>query len=142
MTWLLLKAWSELKTNYSSKGWLTKWDVLNRLEQTSYFLSKDINSLGVKIIKILEEIKELNIIMEEMITIKLISGLGSLFKTYLTMLSQKTRNDNKLSNLQALLSKLKDKKHCLKKTTKVNLVQSKSTSILLKSGSGSCTRGS
>ena len=39
-TWLSSKAWSELKTKYSSKGWSTKWDVLNRLEQTSYSSSK------------------------------------------------------------------------------------------------------
>ena len=61
--------------------------------------AKDINSLGVKIVKILEEIKELDIIIEEMVTIKLIYGLGSSFKTYVTMLSQKTRDDNKLPDL-------------------------------------------
>ncbi len=31
-TWLSSEAWSKLKTKYSSKGWSTKWDVLNRLE--------------------------------------------------------------------------------------------------------------
>ena len=108
-TWLSSEAWSELKTKYSSKGWSTKWDVLNRLEQTSYSSSKDINSLGVKIVKILEEIKELDITMEEMVTIKLMNSLGSSFETYLTMLSQKARDDNKLLDLQALLSNLKDK---------------------------------
>ena len=76
-TWLSSEAWSELKTKYSSKGWSTKWDVLNRLEQTNYSSSKDINNLGVKIVKILEEIKELDITMEEMVTIKLMNGLGS-----------------------------------------------------------------
>ena len=72
---------------YSSKAWPTKWNFLNRLEQTSYSSSKDMNNLGVKIVKILEEIKELDITMEEMVTIKLMKGLGSSFETYLTMLS-------------------------------------------------------
>lgn len=49
-----------------------------------------------------------------MITIKLMNDLGSLFKTYLTMLSQKARNDNKLPNLQLLLSNPKDKKRHIK----------------------------
>ena len=79
MTWLSSKVWSELKTKYLSKKWSTKWDVLNRLKQTSYSSSKDINSLGVKIVKILEEIKELDITMEEMITIKLMNDLDSIF---------------------------------------------------------------
>ena len=128
-TWLSSKAWSDLKTKYSSKGWLTKWDILNRLKHTSYSLSKDINSLGVKIIKILKEIKELDITMEKMVTIKPMNGLGSLFKIYLTMLSQKARNDNKLPNLHALLSNLEVKERCIQQTTKVNLAQSQSFSL-------------
>ena len=32
-TWLSSEAWSELKTKDSSKGWSTKWDVLNKLGQ-------------------------------------------------------------------------------------------------------------
>ena len=143
-TWLSSKAWSELKTKYSSKGWSTKWDVLNRLEQTNYSSSKDINNLGVKIVKILEEIKELDISMEEMVTIKLMNGLGSSFETYLTMLSQKARDDNKLPDLQALLSNLEDDERRMKQTTKVNLAQSQNTSsggVLSRGGSSSRARG-
>ena len=73
-----------------------------------------------------------------MLTIKLMTGLGSSFETYLTMLSYKARNDNKLPNLQTFLSNLKNKKHCMKQTTKINLAQSQNTSsdsILLRGGS-------
>ncbi len=109
----------------------TKSDVLNMLKQTIYSSNNDTNNLGVKIVKILEEIKELDIIMEEMVTIKLMNGLGSLFEIYLIMLSRKAKDDNKLPDLQALLSNLEDEECRLKKTTKVNLAQSQS------SGSGS-----
>ena len=64
-TWLSSEAWSELKTKHLLKGWLTKWDVFNKLEQTNYSFSKGIDNLGVKIVKILEEIKGLNINMDE-----------------------------------------------------------------------------
>lgn len=37
--------------------------------------------------------------------IKLINSFGCLFETYLTILSQKTRYDNKLSNLQVFFLK-------------------------------------
>lgn len=41
----------------------------------------------MKIVNILKEIKELDITMEKIVTIKLINKLGSLFEIYLTMLS-------------------------------------------------------
>lgn len=82
-----MEAWSRLKTKYSPKEWSTKWDVVNRLEQTIYSLSKDINSLSVKIVKILEEIKQLNINMEKEVIIKLMNSLDGSFEIYLTMLS-------------------------------------------------------
>lgn len=53
----------------------------------------------MKIVKILKEIKELNITIEKIVIIKLMNDLGSLFEIYLTMLSQKTEDNNKLSNL-------------------------------------------
>ena len=92
----------------------------------------------MRIVKILEEIKELDINMEEMVTIKLMNGLGSSFETYLTMLSQKARDENKLPDLPSLLSNLEDEERRMKQTTKVNLAQSQSTS----SGSTSSRGGS
>ena len=74
----------------------------------------------MKIVKIFKEIKELVITMEKMVTIKLMSGLGSLFETYLTILIQKARDDNKFSDLQAFLSNLEDKERRMKQTIKVN----------------------
>lgn len=67
--------------------------------------------------------------MKKIITIKLINGLGNLFETYLTMLSQKVKNKNKFSNLSSLFSNLENKKCCIKQTTKVNFAQSQNTSI-------------
>ncbi len=105
-----------------------KWDVLNRLEKTNYSSSKDINNLGVKIIKIVEEINELDISIEKIVTIKLMNRLGGSFETYLTMLSQKARDDNKLPDSQALISNLEDEERQMKRITKVNLAQSQTTS--------------
>ena len=99
----------------------------------------------MKIVKILEEIKELDIIIEEIITIKLINSLGSLCKIYFIMLNQKARDDNKLYNLQALFSNLEDKKRRMKQITKVNLTQSQIISsgrISLRVGSSLRTQGS
>ena len=63
-----------------------------------------------------------------MITIKLMNDLGSLFETYLTILSQKARDENKQPNLSGFPSNLEYKKRCMKQTTKVNLTQSQDTS--------------
>lgn len=139
------KTWSDLKTKYLSKKWSTKWNVLNRLKQTNYFLSKDINSFDVKIVKILDKIKELDINIAKMVTIKPINGWGSLFEIYLTIFSQKPKDKNKLPNFSYLHSNLEDKKRYIKLTTKVNLAQSPRTSttgILSRSDSSLRARGS
>lgn len=62
--------------------------------------------------------------MKKMVTIKLMNGLDSIFEIYLTILSQKTRDENKLPNLQALLFNLEDKECHMKQTIKVNLTWS------------------
>lgn len=76
------------------KKWSNKWDVFNKLKQINYSSSKNISSLGIMIVKILKKIKKLDINIEEIIAIKLINGLDSLFETYFIMLSQKARNKN------------------------------------------------
>lgn len=83
----------------------------------------------MKIVKILEEIKKLDIIIEKIVTIKLINGLDSFSEIYLTMLSQKARYNNKLPNLQAFLSNLENKKCRIKQITKINFAQSQSIGL-------------
>lgn len=54
------------------------------------------------------------------------------------MLNQKTRDNNKLLDLQVLLSNLDDKERHMKQTSKINFAQSQSTGLggtSLKSGS-------
>ncbi|MCJ1347526.1 hypothetical protein MMC31_005751 [Peltigera leucophlebia] len=75
--------------------------------------------------------------MEEMVTIRLMNGLGSSFETYLTMLGQKARDDNKLPDLPGLLSNLDDEERRIKQTTQVNLAQSQGTT----SGGGTSSTG-
>ena len=75
----------------------------------------------MKIIKILEKIKKLDITIEEIVTIKLMNNLSNLFKIYFTILSQKIGDNNKLPDLQALLPNFEDEKRCIKRITKANL---------------------
>lgn len=87
VTWLLLQAQSELEIKYLLKKQSTKQNVFDRFEQINYSSIKDINNFDIKIVKILKEIKKLDIIMEEIVAIKLINVLSSLFKIYFTILS-------------------------------------------------------
>lgn len=67
-----------------------------------------------------KKLKKLDITIEKIITIKLMNGLDSLFKTYLIMLNQKAKDENKLYDLQAFILNLKEKKQHIKWTIKVN----------------------
>lgn len=102
------------------------------LKQATDFSSKDIGKLDIRIDKILDKFKGLDITIEEIITIKLLNSFGRLFETYLTILIQKAKDKYKLPDIQALLSNLKDEEYYIKQTIKVNFIQSHTTS----SGSG------
>lgn len=54
-----------------------------------------------------------------MVIIKLINDLNNLFKIYLIILSQKTRDKNKFLNLQVFFSNFKNKKHYIKEITNI-----------------------
>lgn len=85
-----------MKTKYWSKKYPIKWHVF---KQINYFLGENINTPGMKIVKILKKIKKLDITIEKMVTIKLINNLSYLSKIYFIILSQNVRNNNKFFNL-------------------------------------------
>lgn len=96
MIWLSSNIWFKLKTKYWSKKYSIKWRIF---KQINYFLGKNINTPSMKVVKISKKIKKLDIIIEKIVTIKLIKNLSYLFKIYFIMLSQNIRNNNKFFNL-------------------------------------------
>lgn len=68
-------------------------------EHYNYISNKNIYKVFIRIVKNLEKIKKLYITIEKIVIIKLINCLNSFFKTYFTILNQKTRNNNKFFNL-------------------------------------------
>ena len=104
--------------------------------------SKNINIISVKIIKILGKIKESDINIEEIVTIKLMNNWGSSFETHLTILNPKAKYENKISDFFRFFP---NEEFCMKQTTKVNLTQSENISlrdILSKISFNSCVQSS
>lgn len=114
LDWTSAQTWKHFKEKCSPSGWSNKWAVMNRLEETSYASCKDIPELQVKINKIQEEIKDLEITLEDYITIKVLNGLGEKFETWVTLLSQKARDDSKLPSLTSIFQNLMEEEHRIK----------------------------
>ena len=106
--WSAKEAWKFLKEQYTSVGWSSKWAVLNRLEEAHYETSNGIADLESSINVVLEDIEEQNITMKEYVTIKVINFLGPGFETYVIVLNEQARKENKLPDLGGLFKSLKE----------------------------------
>ena len=124
--------WTALKERYKAKGWGKKWAALNRLEQISYADSKSISSFGHKLQNSAKEIKELNITMDESLVIRALNSLGPAFETYVAIINEKARSEEKLPDLDDLIVKLEEEETRMKNNTSINLTRT---------DSGDSTRG-
>lgn len=106
--WSAKEAWNSLKERYTPVRWSFKWAVLNRLEEARYETSTGIADLERSINVVLEDIEEQNITMKEYVTIKVINSLGPGFETYVTVLNEQARKENKLPDLGGLFKSLKE----------------------------------
>ena len=109
--WSDKKIWKELKTLCQSSEWFNKWVIMNRLHAITLISSKDMQNYEIKIEKIEEEITQLNITMKEFLIIKTINELKSRYESWVMLLSQEARKENKLFILKQLFDHLRQKEH-------------------------------
>lgn len=120
--WNAKITWNSLKERYTPQGWSSKWAVLNRLEETTYENSSNVPDFGRKMRTVKEEIKDLNISIDDYVTIKVINSMGSGFETYVTVLNEQARKDKKLPDLDELLKSLEEEENRMKATAIVAAV--------------------
>lgn len=106
--WDAKETWDFLKKRYSPTGWSHKWEVLNALEQIHYSDCKSASEYGDKFRTALKEVQDLSITMEESVTIKALNNLGSGFDTYLTIVNDKARKEDKLPDLDDLVKAVEE----------------------------------
>ena len=100
--------WEHLKTCYKLKNWSAKWSTFNGLEEINYEKCKTIEEYGSLVTDIKAEITDISLSVEQIVVLKLLNGLGSSFSTYLTILNEQARREDKFPVLDGLLKSLED----------------------------------
>ena len=126
--WISLKLWNHLKNFYTLRDWSAKWEIFNRLQQIFYSQCKNITKYETKFQKIKSDVHDHTLIMNEAITLQFLNGLEFSFKTYLTILNEKIRNENRFLSFDDLLKNLKNEEFRMTQNDKtINYVKNKNT---------------
>ena len=124
--WISLKLWNHLKNFYTFKNWSAKWEIFNRFQQIFYSQCKNITKYETKFQEIKSDVHNHILIMNEAITLQFLNDLEFSFKTYLTILNEKIRNDDRFLSFDDLLKNLKNEKFRMTQNDKtINYVKNK-----------------
>lgn len=140
-TWTAKEMWENVKWKYTADGWYSKRQILNRLQEASYASGKNMSDFGLTMKTLLEELNDASITIQDHVTVKIIKSLGPKFETYVTVLNEKARNENKLPDLDLLLKSLEEEELRMTGKTSLSNVQTSSSGGSSQGGSGGQGRG-
>ena len=100
---------------------------MNKLKQLHFIKVKNMNEFHVQIMKIKTNIDELQIFIDDYLIIKILNSLNVKYNIWMTLLSQKIRENKKKKffNLNILFQNFKQKKHRHIIIEKINLTHEK-----------------
>ncbi len=113
--------WEHLKKRYSSTKWSFKWAVFNNLKMLSY--ESSIADLESKTLNVLIELKSQNLIIEQIVTLKVLNILKSSFFIYLIVLMKFARKENKFSFLTSLFQNLANEENRQRVERVINFIK-------------------
>ena len=116
--WTPKDLWDHLKTRYILPNWVSKWNTLEKLHEIRHGDCKNIQEFITKIQDVKSEIKDLEITMDEAITIQVLNSLDSSFAQFLGILSHEAREKDKLPTFENLAKSLEDKELRMKNQDK------------------------
>jgi hypothetical protein len=119
--WTSRDLWEHLKKRYSPTGWSSKWAAFNSLEMLTY--ESSIADLESKTLDILAELKSQDLTIEQVVTLKVLNVLESPFSTYLTVLMESARKEDKFPSLTSLFQNLADEENRQRAEGVVNLTK-------------------
>ena len=116
--WTPKELWNHLKTRYTLQNWASKWNTLGKLHEIRHGDCKNIQEFMTKIRDVKSEIEDLDITMDEAITIQVLNSLDSSFAQFLGILSHEAREKDKLPTLENLAKSLEDEELRMKNQDK------------------------
>jgi hypothetical protein len=113
--------WEHLKKRYSSTKWSFKWAVFNNLKM--FFYESSIADLESKTLNILIELKSQDLIIEQIVTLKVFNIVKSSFFIYLIVLMKFVRKEDKFFILISLFQNLVDEENRQRVESVINLIK-------------------
>lgn len=109
-TWNTKDFWDPLKTRYTFKNWSAKWATFNQLKEIDYEKCKSVEEYNSLVQDIKAKITNIQLTVEQIVVFKLLNRLGGEFSTYLTILNEQARREDKFLGLDDFLKNLENKK--------------------------------
>ncbi len=96
--WIPKDFWEHMKIWYKLQNWASKWNTFEKLHKKWHEDCKNIQEFMTKIQVVKSKMKELEIIIDEAITIHIFNYLDSSFAQFLGILSYEARKKSNFSN--------------------------------------------
>ncbi len=126
--WLAYDPWKWLKKRYTLQNSASKCATITSIDELTHATCKNIAEYRSKYYTHNASIKEQSISIEDALKIRLLNNLWPAFKTYLTVVNDRMRKDEKLKEDDVLFKAIEEEKTRIKADHRasVNLVSTKS----------------
>ena len=106
--WLAHDLWEWLKKRYTLQNTASKWATITSIDKLTYAICKNMAEYRSKYYALKASIKEQNITIEDVLKIRMLNNLGPAFKTYLTVINDQMRKDEKLEEDEILFKAIEE----------------------------------
>ena len=126
--WLAHELWEWLKKRFTLQNTASKWATNTSIEELTYATCKNMADYRSKYYALKASIKEQSITIEDALKIRMLNNLGHAFKTYLTVVNDRMRKDEKLEEDEVFFKAIEEEETRIKAEhkTSANFASTKS----------------
>ena len=118
--WLAHDLWEQLKKRYTLQNTASKWATIISVDELSYANCKNMAEYRSKYYALKASITEQEITIEDALKIRMLNNLGPAFKTYLTVVNDRMRTDEKLEDNETLFKAIEEEETRMKAEQKAS----------------------
>lgn len=118
--WLAHELWEWLKKRYTLQNTASKWATITSVDELSYASCKNMAEYRSKYYALKASILEQKITIEDALKIRMLNNLGPAFKTYLTVVNDRMRTDEKLEDDEILFKAIEEEETRMKADQKAS----------------------
>lgn len=112
--WEAHDLWEWLKKRYTLQNTASKWVTIISVDELSYASCKNMAEYRSKYYALKASISEQKITIEDALKIRMLNNLGPSFKTYLTVVNNRMRTDEKLEDDEVLFKAIEEEETRMK----------------------------